>query len=236
MSHQVAHRTVLIPLLLMTAVDARAQTVKLDPSKLVLPPKATTPSRAVLNRPPAFTKPVRMSQADYLALRPRLATLAKVAESSLPAQVTVATDLATPGNVLNIGVGTPPQGGGIVLVNVSVCSGDLGWLGNGYVPPMQISKGNSYFSFLAPIQGPGLFMMTVYLSAPMANALVPVTTGGGPDFSNPETSPVVNLPVQNGKVFVVKEVTLGITKQLVVTVGPVGPDFVVSSCDFMRVR
>jgi hypothetical protein len=235
MSHQVVHRTVFLPLLLLTAVDASAQNVKLDPSKLVLAPKATTSSRAVLSRPPATTKAVRMSQADYQILRPKLAALAKVAETALPLQFTVATNLATPGNVLNIGVVTPPQGGGICLGNVDLYVGDLGWLGN--VPPMAVSRSaGSSFAFVAPIQGPGTFMMTVYLNASAANALVPVTTFGGPDFSNPETSPVMNLPVQNGKVFVVKEVTLAITRQLGVTIGPVGPGIEVSSCDFMRVR
>jgi hypothetical protein len=176
-----------------------------------------------------------MSQADYLVLRPKLAALAKVPETALPIQFNPAANLATPGNVLNIGVGTPPQGGGIWLENVAVYSGNLGWLGN--IPPGATSRsaGASFF-FSAPMQGPGTFMMSVYLNAPTANALAPITTLGGPDLYNPETSPVMNLPVQNGKVFVVKEVTLSTTRELGLYIGPVGPGWTVFSCDFMRVR
>ena len=220
-------------LLLFSAANASGQSPNVDPSKLVLIPKGTGQATKTPTPPHAPAPPPYLGQSDYLALRPKLASLTNLLEAKLPPRLIKAANLTVPGNVVNIGFGTPPAGGGFAVINASVYNGNTWINGNPPVPYAgywQISD-ISKCTFTAPIPGPGVYLMTVYLATTLTEVRVCALASGVSEYG-----PTLPVPVMSRKLMVIKEVTTASARELNIHIYPpqVGWCFVYS-CDFMRI-
>lgn len=186
--------------------------------------------------------PGRLSAADYQAMGPQLTTLANLPPGSLPPISLVATDLATPGGVLNVGLGPQPRGammigvGAAVLVNASPVRQPSS------PPYLQFQVGTAWATsqmavFLAPIQGAGTYVITAYVETSLAK-LDLISCDQGETVAACTTTTTTG--VQNGKVSVVHEVTDARSHDLTLYLAPSGMtsgDYLrLFSVDFLRLR
>ena len=236
MSRQAFKRTLVASLLTMTSVGASAQLVRPESPNVVLAPKATALSATFGSRASGITtarSPARLSQAEYLTMRPKLAALVNVTETQLPSQPIAAPSLATPGSVLNVGLGTQPPGAGIELADVYFNSGSSALLGALSAPVAVARSNTASILFVAPIPGPGTYLITVYAYSPTGTVPVVLAAGSGSAW---DISPAITLPVQAGKLFVVKDVAVTSARELAISIGPGAFGAQVFSCDFMRIK
>lgn len=81
-------------------------------------------------------------------------------------------------------------------------------------------------------------MITVYVETPLSQVSVS-TLSGGAGTAGESTGPNT-IAIQNGKVIVVHEVTAPRPKELQIWISPIAgtsyANFLVYSCDFMRIR
>ena len=106
-----------------------------------------------------------------------------------------------------------------------------------YVRPGAVSN-DAVAGFTAPIQGPGTYMITVYVETPLSQVSVSTSSSGNGaawEGTGPNT-----ISIQNGKVIVVQEVTAPHPKELQVWISPIAgtsyANLLIYSCDFMRIR
>jgi hypothetical protein len=234
----------------MSPSTAWAQVLKADQFKPLLATKVAPNAGAKKPQfktmfPTMARGPQRLTVADYQAMLPHLATLTNLPRTSLAAQPFAATNLATPGGVLNVGILAAPPGGGFQATGTDWVFSYSPWSMGAPIPAcivFQVPPGaaSSYgvAGFTAPIQGPGTYMMTVYVETPLSQVSVS-TSSGAPgtvgEFTGPNT-----IAIQNGKVIVVHEVTAPRPKELQIWINPFAGNsnayLQIYSCDFMRIR
>ncbi len=223
----VLHATLLLSVLGSSPVAAQAG--KFDLSQITLAP--LTPQTGAQPRPPqppapATAPPVRLTGAQYLALRPHLASLAGVPAASLAPQPLYSTDLSTVGNTILITPGLKsPNGFSWAAYSVSAFEGK--------VVTMPGLQSGILFSSLqsAPI---GIYLFTVHIQ--------PVDPGGtasmkltyrmcvGNDF--PAESPIA---LQSGMAVIplIKSKNGGMDLRMYLT----SPNKIVfTGCEIMRVK
>lgn len=195
--------------------------------------------------PTTVRGPQRLTVADYQAMLPHLATLTNFPRTSLAAQPFAATNLATVGGVLNVGLLASPPGGGFQASGADWVFSYSAWVLGAPIPPCMVFNvrpgavsNDVTAGFTAPIQGPGTYMMTVYVETPLSQVSVS-TTSGAPGTLREDTGPNT-ISIQNGKVIVVHEVTAPHPKELQVWISPIAgtsyANLLIYSCDFMRIR
>lgn len=230
--------------------SAWAQGLKVDQLKPLLATKVAPNAAAKKPQfktmiPTMARGPQRLTVADYQAMLPHLATLTNLPRTSLATQPFAATNLATPGGVLNVGLVVAPPGGGFQAYGVEWVISYSPWVLGAPIPPcivFNVRPGSgptdAVAGFTAPIQGPGTYMITVYVETPLSQVSVS-TSSGAPGTSGEFTGPNT-IAIQNGKVIVVHEVTSPRPKELQIWINPIAGTsnayLQVYSCDFMRIR
>ena len=235
MNARAFHRSLLASLLVLAATTAQAQIPKLE---LALPAaKAANLKQGLARGPSAAVRvraPARMTQAEYVAMRPALASLLKRVVATLPAQLIPSTNLSTVGHTLNVAVGQRMVGGGFSSFNSLVIASDVALFDHPVASYCAMSQTNSEAYYIAPIQGPGTYMITVYVDPITTKANM--TAFSADSTGNYETSPALVITPQNGKMFVVKEVTSANAREVGVLLTMNGNAQVyMLSCDFVRI-
>jgi hypothetical protein len=222
-----------------TPVDPKsAHIVLVDPTKLhsptplsALPPGKASPLKARPRTAPRA--PLRLANAEYLQLRPHLASLFKVSEARLPPAIRDATNLVTIGGTVNVKVcRKPPSGFNWRGVGVSVFLDDQGPVTEGLLffegeiePGPQPSVG-----FQAVGAPAGLYLLTVYLDCPDSTVNCRLSA---------DTETYSKFAVQHGMVMV--PVSLSHSRDIVLDLD-FGPKVnilvprMVYSCDFTRIQ
>ena len=170
-------------------------------------------------------------------MRPQLAVLCKVTVNQLPLQPSPSSTLATLGAVLTIQPGNPPPGGGTNFHSLEgAVFGNTAMTGN-KVLPLVFMNADGAADFIAPVPGPGTYLVTFYIDTTLSQVQVAGTAAGsGPMW---EYGPSALLPVQNGKVFAVLEVTLPYARELLARIALPRSStgrLCLYSCDFMRLK
>jgi hypothetical protein len=206
---------------------------KFETPKRVLDPKEPD-SQTKLR---AISPPSRITQTEYLALRPKIAAMSKRDSSPIAAQIVPAANLNKAGNVLSFGIGTPPPGGFVWYQNVVLQHSAKSSNAYSYVGAIGANgtRNGSSFHFEAPIQGAGSFLITFYVGGVGQLTVTSGNTIVGGAYS--EQSPALAMPFPStGKVNVVQEVTQPQAATVWARIDTQGHNFVVHGCDFVRVR
>jgi hypothetical protein len=222
-----------------TPVDLKsAHIVVVDPAKLHSPPPLPSlpagksfPLKARLR--PSSRAPLRLANAEYLQLRPHLASLFKVSEARMPPAIRDAPSLFTTGGTVNVKVcRKPPSGFNWRGVGVSVFLDDQGPVTEGLLflegeiePGPQPSVG-----FQAVRAPAGLYLLTIYLDCPDSTVNCRLVA---------DTDTYSTFAVQHGMVMV--PVSLSHSRDIVLELD-FGPKVnvlvprMVYSCDFTRIQ
>jgi hypothetical protein len=212
--------------LAFTALMAQAQTTTFDPAKVVLPTRGG-PAPSARPKPPlpARPAPARLSEAQFAALRPHLASLLNVSLGSLPLRRTASTNLATPGAMVNVAVGqTPSPNFFWACIGANVCMPGMTFQNTGQ---------GAEISFSAGKLGAGTYLMTVYIDTNLASIPCKISE------STNATLITTAAPVQAGMLNVVYiKSTPPSSQPLEIVVQVPASDYwiVVHSCDFTRIK
>ena len=190
---------------------------KVNPGALTLPAN-TPPVFKLPVKPQVNPHPTRLTDAQYAALRPQLASLLRQPEGSLAQKFVKAANLWTVGSMVNVVLGqTPPAGFKWWAFNALVT-----------LPGVSVSnKVNSGVHFMAENVAPGTYLMTVYLDADVATIQGSVCDTA---FTASVQNHMINVPYVKS--------TPATTALDIVCVFPVSNTMYYNyySCDFMRVR
>ncbi|MBK9797818.1 MAG: hypothetical protein IPP58_15325 [Holophagaceae bacterium] len=233
-----------------SASTAWAQLLKVDQLKPLLAtkvaPSATAKKLQFKTMMPTTARgPQRLTVADYQAMLPHLATLTNL-PPDLAGRATLRGHQSrhTWGCPQRWHIGGPCRRGlpgyrrrlghvffGLVLgAPIPACMV--------FQVPPGAALNSGVAGFTAPIQGPGTYMITVYVETPLSQVSVS-TLSGGAGTAGESTGPNT-IAIQNGKVIVVHEVTAPRPKELQIWISPIAgtsyANFLVYSCDFMRIR
>jgi hypothetical protein len=214
-----------------------APAVKLLPKSSPVVASAGKGQSAPKQRP---VHPPRLSNADYALLRPHLASLLKVAPAALPPNPVQATNLQTPGSVVNIKIAGPnPEGASWYCDKATVSSVTQAGLVSGFAwsPMLQGNKdgGPATIQFCMKGLPAGTYLMTAYVSGERSSFNCKVMHAGS-------ETPLSSVQVQSGKVmvpFVLSNANeeLRLVMELPWFLDLVrDPDWIVYSCDFMRIQ
>ncbi len=188
----------------------------------------------------AGNAPARLTPSEYLSLLPMVSRQMGTAPGKFAAHFIPATALVKPGDILSFGVGAPPAGCSIRFTGA--------WVSQGKVPWEPFESGGPYvtqgaevssFQFGAPIQGTGLYLITIYLASNPGTAKILVESGDVNSKNIGEQSPLPITAPANGRIHLVQEVTLTDASYLfawVLTDRNTSPIIKVTGCDFVRVK
>ena len=213
--------------LLVLAFPARPQ-ARLEPGKLKLPNlgRMATADEVIPARVLPVPHPRRLSNADYLQLRPHLALLLKVPVTGLAPKITDSNTFGAPGDTVSVEIGkTPPQGCSWSANWVSLDASGALTVTNG--TPILWQKVDCRISFAASGAPPGFYLLTLYVTGPATKIACTIT---GDEVLH------IAAPVQNGQAMV--PIVLKTRRDLNVLVElprqGQDPAIGVVSCDFVR--
>jgi hypothetical protein len=189
---------------------------KLNTKALSLP-TSTVPGFKIPAKSLAKAHPPKLTDAQYVALRPHLASLLKLPEGSLAPRLLQAGNLVSPGATVNVVVGqTPPSG----FHWQAISSSNTG-------PGYSESLGNgAIVIFWADNVAPGTYLMTVYLET---NAATMQGWAGSLAVTAAVQNKMINVPFVKSTP---PNIPLDIGVLFPNTAGGTG----IYSCDFMRIR
>jgi hypothetical protein len=245
--HSVQPATTILLALLALPLQGQinAQALKLPPKSSPVAPSSAKGATAPKQRP---VHPPRLSGADYALLRPHLASLLKVAPAALPPNPVQATNLATPGSVVNVKIAGPnPEGAAwycdkATISNVTQAGlvGGFAWsptiLGN-------MDGGPSTIQFCMKSLPAGTYLMTAYVSGGRTSFDCKVYHAGGQTTPTAiGQTPAAATLAQSGKVMVPFVLSEANNELRLILELPWNDDrerdrdWIVYSCDFMRIQ
>jgi len=187
---------------------------RFDPKALSLPVSTASAARMLAN-PQAKPPPTRLTEAQYAALKPHLASLLNLSEGALAPGTLPAPNLLTLGATVNVTLGQTPPAGFSWQTGATI----------GNLPGSCRGAGNGGFvTFIAENVPPGTYLMTVYLDTPATRILGGVNEGA---FTATVQGRMINVPC-------VKSTPPSRPLHLDLDLPAAGAT--VYSCDFMRVR